>query len=90
MTVRDLAQRCGLAQETIRKIERGAVPTPALFTVAALADALRVLLDDLVQEAVALSASISRVDVAWRRKDSLRVGALIGRSGPLPFGRAPL
>lgn len=64
MTVRDLAQRCRLAQETIRKIERGAVPTPALFTVAALADALGVPLDDLVQEAVALGASMSRADVA--------------------------
>jgi len=64
MTVRDLAQQCGLAQETIRKIERGAVPTPALFTVAALADALSLPLDDLVREAVALSASTSRVDVA--------------------------
>ncbi len=64
LTVRDLAQRCGLAQETIRKIERGAVPTPALFTVAALADALNVPLNDLVQEAVASGASMSRVDVA--------------------------
>lgn len=64
MTVRDLAQQCGLAQETIRKIERGAVPTPALFTVAALADALGVPLADLVQEAVALSANMPHVDVA--------------------------
>ncbi len=64
MTVRDLAQRCGLAQETIRKIERGAVPTPALFTVAALADALGMPLDVLVREAAALSANMPHVDVA--------------------------
>lgn len=64
MTVRDLAQRCSLAQETIRKIERGAVPTPALFTVAALADALGMPLDDLVREAAALSANMPHVDVA--------------------------
>lgn len=64
MAVRDLAERCGLAQETIRKIERGAVPTPALFTVAALADALGVPLDQLVQEALSSSGSTSHVDVA--------------------------
>lgn len=63
MTVRELAERSGLAQETIRKIERGAVPTPALFTVAALADALGVPLERLVQEAVSSSAG-SRVEVA--------------------------
>jgi transcriptional regulator with XRE-family HTH domain len=55
MTVRELSERCRLAQETIRKIERGAVPTPALFTVAALADALGVQLDRLVHEAVSAS-----------------------------------
>jgi transcriptional regulator with XRE-family HTH domain len=64
MTVRDLALRSGLAQETIRKIERGAVPTPALFTVAALAAALEVPLADLVHEAVASSATVSHVEVA--------------------------
>lgn len=63
-TVRELSEQCGLAQETIRKIERGAVPTPALFTVAALADALGVPLDRLVQEAVAASERTSHVDVA--------------------------
>lgn len=47
--VRELAARSGLAEETIRKIERGAVPTPALFTVAAIADVLQVPLDDLVR-----------------------------------------
>jgi transcriptional regulator with XRE-family HTH domain len=40
-----------LAEETVRKIERGAVPTPALFTVAALAQVLGLALDELVQEA---------------------------------------
>ena len=36
MPVRELAARSGLAAETIRKIERGGVPTPALFTVGTL------------------------------------------------------
>ena len=51
MPVRELAARAGLAEETIRKIERGGVPTPALFTVAAIAGVLGVPLDHLVREA---------------------------------------
>lgn len=47
--VREVAAAAGLAEETVRKIERGAVPTPALFTVAALADALDLHLDRLVR-----------------------------------------
>ena len=53
MPVRELAVRAGLAEETIRKIERGAVPTPALFTVAAIAAVLQVPLDQLVRAATA-------------------------------------
>lgn len=65
MTVRELSARSGLAQETIRKIERGAVPTPALFTVAALARALDTQLDQLVSEALSAGEVTSpRSDVA--------------------------
>jgi transcriptional regulator with XRE-family HTH domain len=49
--VREVAALAGLAEETVRKIERGAVPTPALFTVAAIADVLGLALDELVREA---------------------------------------
>ena len=49
-SVRDVAGCAGLAEETLRKIERGAVPTPNLFTVAALAEVLGVELDQLVRE----------------------------------------
>lgn len=49
-TVREVSARAGLAEETLRKIERGAVPTPNLFAVAALALVLDVELSDLVQE----------------------------------------
>jgi transcriptional regulator with XRE-family HTH domain len=51
LPVRELAARAGLAEETIRKIERGGVPTPALFTVAAIASVLEIPLDDLVRVA---------------------------------------
>ena len=55
-TVRSLAVRAGVAEETVRKIERGAVPTPALFTVAAIAGALDLSLDQLLRRVEALSA----------------------------------
>ncbi|MDQ3054043.1 MAG: helix-turn-helix domain-containing protein [Actinomycetota bacterium] len=38
----DVATRAGISVETLRKIESGRVPTPAFFTVAALAQALGV------------------------------------------------
>ncbi|MEV5410801.1 helix-turn-helix transcriptional regulator [Thermopolyspora sp. NPDC052614] len=43
-----VAAAAGLSAETLRKIEAGRIPTPALFTVAALADALGISLDALV------------------------------------------
>ena len=50
-SVREVAAAAGVAEETVRKIERGAVPTPALFTVAAIADVLGLTLDDVVRQA---------------------------------------
>lgn len=49
--VREVAAAAGVAEETVRKIERGAVPTPALFTVASIAQVLGLGLDELVREA---------------------------------------
>jgi transcriptional regulator with XRE-family HTH domain len=40
-----VAARAGIPVETLRKIESGRVPTPAFFTVAALATALDLSLD---------------------------------------------
>ena len=45
-----VAAASGVGLETLRKIESGRVPTPAFFTVAALAGALAVPLDQLVAE----------------------------------------
>ena len=44
----DVAAAAGVSAETLRKIETGRAPTPAFFTVAALAHALGLSLDDLV------------------------------------------
>jgi transcriptional regulator with XRE-family HTH domain len=42
-----VAAAAGLSVETLRKIETGRIPTPAFFTVAALARVLELSLDDL-------------------------------------------
>jgi hypothetical protein len=43
----DIAATAGLSAETLRKIETGRAPTPAFFTVAVLATALGLSMDDL-------------------------------------------
>ena len=44
----DVAGAAGISAETLRKIETGRIPTPAFFTVAALAVTLGLSLDALV------------------------------------------
>jgi hypothetical protein len=46
----EVAARAGISPETLRKIERGRIPTPAFFTVVAVADALGQSLDGLLAE----------------------------------------
>ncbi|WP_326598561.1 helix-turn-helix domain-containing protein [Streptomyces sp. NBC_01803] len=48
----DVAAAAGVSAETLRKIETGRAPTPAFFTVAALAAALEVSLDELAAACV--------------------------------------
>ncbi|QNE73893.1 helix-turn-helix domain-containing protein [Streptomyces finlayi] len=43
-----IAASAGISPETLRKIETGRAPTPAFFTVAALAGALGLSMDDLL------------------------------------------
>jgi len=43
----DVATAAGISAETLRKIETGRIPTPAFFTVAALATALDLSLDTI-------------------------------------------
>jgi transcriptional regulator with XRE-family HTH domain len=49
----DIAAEAGISVETLRKIERGRVPTPAFFTVSAVAGAVGVSLDTLSAAATA-------------------------------------
>ena len=44
----DVASAAGISAETLRKIETGRIPTPAFFTVAALALTLGLSLDALI------------------------------------------
>lgn len=46
----DVAGAAGISVETLRKIETGRIATPALFTVAAIAEVLGASLDGLVDE----------------------------------------
>jgi transcriptional regulator with XRE-family HTH domain len=48
----EVAAAAGVSAETLRKIETGRAPTPAFFTVAALAHALGLSLDDLAAASV--------------------------------------
>jgi Helix-turn-helix domain len=45
----DVALQAGISLDTLRKIERGAIPTPAFFTVAALARVLDLELAQLAR-----------------------------------------
>ena len=47
----EVAADSGVSADTLRKIETGRIPTPALFTVAALAHTLDLSLDALVATA---------------------------------------
>ncbi|WP_344857198.1 helix-turn-helix transcriptional regulator [Amycolatopsis ultiminotia] len=43
----EVAAEAGISVETLRKIETGRIPTPAFFTVAAIADTVGIPLDRL-------------------------------------------
>ncbi|HJE60689.1 MAG TPA: helix-turn-helix domain-containing protein [Nocardiopsis listeri] len=56
-TMVDVARRSGISVETLRKIEGGRIPTPAFFTVAAVAATLDLSLDDLLRRTDEAAAS---------------------------------
>ncbi|TFV89220.1 helix-turn-helix transcriptional regulator [Blastococcus sp. CT_GayMR16] len=58
-TPAEIAVASGVSLEALRKIESGRVPTPAFFTVAALAHALGVPLDGLVAAIAADDAALT-------------------------------
>ncbi|MGW0368015.1 helix-turn-helix domain-containing protein [Streptomyces coeruleorubidus] len=52
----EVAARAGISPETLRKIETGRAPTPAFFTVAALAGTLELSMDELAGQCVLVPA----------------------------------
>ncbi|WP_026248779.1 helix-turn-helix domain-containing protein [Streptomyces sp. LaPpAH-108] len=52
----EVAAVAGISAETLRKIETGRAPTPAFFTVAALAGALGLSMDELAALCVLVDA----------------------------------
>jgi transcriptional regulator with XRE-family HTH domain len=52
----EIAAGAGLSAETLRKIETGRAPTPAFFTVAALAEVLGLSLDDVMRRCALVPA----------------------------------
>jgi transcriptional regulator with XRE-family HTH domain len=59
-TMTEVAVASGVSVDALRKIESGRVPTPALFTVAALAAALGLSLDAIVSDVFLPSPSTDR------------------------------
>jgi transcriptional regulator with XRE-family HTH domain len=55
----EVAAAAGISVETLRKIETGRIPTPAFFTVAALADTLDLSLDELAEVTAAADIASS-------------------------------
>jgi transcriptional regulator with XRE-family HTH domain len=53
----DVAAAAGISAETLRKIETGRIPTPAFFTVSALADALGLSLDTIAATTTPLTST---------------------------------
>ncbi|OCC13148.1 helix-turn-helix domain-containing protein [Streptomyces sp. PTY087I2] len=53
-----VAASAGISAETLRKIETGRAPTPAFFTVAALAGALGLSLDEILGSCAAEPAEV--------------------------------
>src|SRR4051812_12469090 len=49
LTQQELCQRAGLSYSTLAKIERGAIKSPSVFSVAAIASVCNVPLEELLQ-----------------------------------------
>ncbi|MGW3471021.1 helix-turn-helix domain-containing protein [Saccharopolyspora sp. NPDC000995] len=57
----EIAAASGISTETLRKIEKGRIPTPAFFTVAAVADAVGLSLDELRRNVTATQETQRRM-----------------------------
>lgn len=60
----EVAGASGISAETLRKIETGRIPTPAFFTVAALARAMGLSLDELAMPGITSDGEVTFVRTA--------------------------
>jgi transcriptional regulator with XRE-family HTH domain len=63
----EVAELSGVPVETLRKIETGRIPTPAFFTVASLAFALGLTLDQIAGDCVDKDCVDKNADPSGRR-----------------------
>jgi len=57
LSMTEVAAKAGVPVETLRKIETGRVPTPAFFTVASLAGALGLTLEEIASHCTSAAGS---------------------------------
>ena len=72
LTQQELCQKAGLSYSTLAKIERGAIRTPSVFTVAHIAAATGTPLEDLLDVAPSSLASPSPANAKKRSKTGVR------------------
>ena len=56
LTQQELCQKADLSYSTLAKIERGAIKSPSIFTIASIADAMHIGLDELLGRSVAATS----------------------------------
>lgn len=72
LTQQELCQKAGLSYSTLAKIERGAIRSPSVFTVAAIAQATGTPLEDLLELEARGLASPALADAKKRSKTGVR------------------
>ncbi len=93
LTQAELAEACGLTDETVSRVERGAVE-PSLSTVAAIAEAFDMTIDELVgraarREAERTNVLLRRLQLIAARLDDRAQRALIQIAELLPREKQP-
>lgn len=63
-SITEVALQAGISPETLRKIERGRIPTPAFFTVVAVAGVLGLSVDALLAQVSSPNTAAGATDEA--------------------------
>src|ERR1043166_9601829 len=71
LTQQELCQKAGLSYSTLAKVERGAIRSPSVFTVAAIAQATNTPLEELLQLEAQSAASPTPANAKKRSKSGV-------------------